>query len=81
MAQTLFLGGFWGEKHGAINDFQKFDFFSVTGPPSKLVVFDDFGVQLGPVENYVLPIHIFLTFAVLTFCDEIRFIFEILINF
>jgi len=32
-------------------------------------------------SNDVLPIHVFLTFAVLTFCDEIKFIFEILTTF
>ena len=57
MGQTSFLGGFWGEEHGALNDFQKFEFFSVTGPLFKIGgFFDDFGVQLGPVGNYVLPI-------------------------
>ena len=32
MAQTSFLGGFWDEEHGEINDFPKFRFFMVTGP-------------------------------------------------
>jgi len=35
-AQTSFLGGSWGEEHVAINDFQKFEFFSVTGPLFKI---------------------------------------------
>ena len=36
MAQTSFLGGFWGGEHGEMNDFQKFEFFSVTGPFIKI---------------------------------------------
>ena len=52
IAQTSFLGGFWGEEHGEINDFQQFR-FSGYRPPSKLEIDD-------------LWIHIVLTFAVLS---------------
>ena len=45
-----------------------FSYYSFAPKNSRF--FAIFEVQLGPVESDVLPIHILLTFAVLTFCDE-----------